>query len=233
MSNEQNDSTIYDFNEAFALQNKNILDLFKSQYTQLASITCENNTLYYNDESCLLGYFRLNQLNTMIWELNPKDFFQIVRLMSRIENNINNEDYYLFTINNLLNKTILNEKEKNIIDDFTNTYLLLMQYENFLSGISNTTLSKYRQIVNNILYLMDPNSLTEGQKLISNKVYRSQEELGGRGNAMVRVLKNPDAPNILPEDEEFPYSKAGFASILLIVYTIINAAIILAIQLLK
>lgn len=223
---------IYNFNDAYALLQQNILEQFKAHNPALASITCENNKIIYNEESFELGYFRLSQLPAITWTLSAKDFYEIVKLITEIENNVINEEYYIFNINELLEKSNLTAEETQELDNFVSTYLVLAEYENFLTSNANTTLSKYRQIVNNILYLLEPNSLTEGQKLITERILNKQEEINGRGKSMLRVLTNPDAPSTFSE-EEVPYSKAGFASIILIVYSIINAAIILAIHLIK
>lgn len=228
------ETTIHDnnSNNSLASLNGSLLEIYKRNYPNLSELKCENNNLQFNDESFNLGYFRLNQLSTMVYEMPPKDFFKIVKVIAEVENNINYEEYFIFTVNNLLSKPTLTEEEKNTISNFVNTYLDLKFYEDFLFGNANETLSKYRQIVNNILYLSDPNNLTEGQKIITDKILSQKEDLGGRSNSMVRVLSNPDVPNMAPDDEQ-GYSKAGFASIILIIYSLINAAVILAIQLLK
>lgn len=222
----------HNFNDAYALLQQSIFEQFKAHNVALASISCENNKIIYNEESFELGYFRLSQLPAITWSLDANTFFEVVRLITEIENNQTNEEYYIFNINELLEKQNLTSEELQELENFISTYLVLSENENFLTSNVNTTLSKYRQIVNNILYLLEPNSLTEGQKLITECILNRQEEMNGRGKSMMRILTNPDAPNILPE-EEVPYSKAGFASIILIVYSIINAAIILAIHLIK
>jgi len=219
-------------NLSLAPLNKNLFELYKQNYPRLSELKCENNTLYFNEQSFNLGYFRLNQLSTMVYEMPPKEFFEIVKVIADVENNINNEEYYLFTINNLLVKPTLTEEEKNIILEFVNKYLNLKLYEDFLLGNSNITLSKYRQIVNNVLYLSEPNNLTEAQKLITERILSQKEDIGGRSNSLTRVLTNPDVPNMAP-DEDPGFSKAGFASIIFIIYSIINAAIILAIHFIK
>jgi len=212
--------------------NKSLLEIYKKTYPGLAELECENNYLRYKEEYFNLDNFRLNHLSTMVYEMPPQDFFKIVKIISEVENNINNEEYYLFTINGLLIKQGLTEQEKNYILEFVNKYLALKEYEDFLTGTPNSTLSKYRQIVNNILYLSDPNNITEGQKIITDKILSVKEDVGGRENSLTRTLRNPDFPNMAPDDEQ-GFSKAGFASIILIVYSIINAAVILAIHLLK
>lgn len=221
-------------NMSFALLNKNLLDIFKTNYPQLTEITSENNNLLYKDQSFNLGYFRLNQLPTMVYEMPPQEFFKIVKVISEVENNVYNEEYYLFTINTLVNKNNLSEDEKNTLTEFTKKYQELKNYEDFLAGYPNEILSKYRQIVNNLLYLSDPNKITEGEKIITNILLSEKSEVGGRDNSLVRTLRNPNVPNMTPEDDDNQfYSKAGFASIILILYSIINAAIILAIHLIK
>ncbi|MBQ6687189.1 MAG: hypothetical protein IJN03_01545 [Bacilli bacterium] len=226
------DNQEYNFNNSYAMLNTNILELYKRQYQQLAPITCKDNMLFYNGESFPLGYFRLNQITVMICELSAKEFYETIKLLASIENNLENEDYYLANINLLLEKNVLSEEDKNIINDFVKNYINLKNHEDFLAGVPTVSLSKYRQIVNNVLYLCDPTKLTEGQKIINDAILAESENFGGRNNGITRVLKNPDIPNMAP-DEEQPYSKAGFASIILIIYTIINAAIILAIKLIK
>lgn len=222
----------YNFNNSYAMLNTNILELYKQQYSQLAPITCKDNMLFYNSESFPLGYFRLNQITVMICELPAKEFFETIKLLASIENNLENEDYYLANINLLLEKKSLAPEEKIIIKDFIKNYINLKNHEDFLAGVPTVSLSKYRQIVNNVLYLCDPTNLTEGQKIINDNILSENESFGGRGNSITRVLKNPDIPNMAPEEEQ-SYSKAGFASIILIIYTIINAAIILAIKLIN
>lgn len=222
----------FNINAAFALLNKDVLDIYKSNYPQLSTINCSNNNLFYNEESFPLGYFRLNQVNAMVCELPAKDFYQVIKLLADVENNLAYEEAYIYNLNEIIIKTNINEQDKAIIIEFVEKYLKLKYYEDYLAGNSAMTLSKYRQIVNNILYLCDPNNLTEAQRYITEKVMLDSENIGGRGNSLTRTLKDPNTPNILP-DEEAGFSKAGFASIILIIYTIINAAIILAISLIK
>lgn len=229
MSIDNQDSHV---NAAFALQNKNVLEYFKSLYPALAPLTCTDNVLCLGDESIPLGYFRLNQINTMVCELPPQNFFEIIKLLADIENNLAFEEAYIYSILDIINKRSLTEQEKDTIKTFVSKYLSLKNYEDYLSGSYTITLSKYRQIVNNVLYLCDPNSLTEAQKYITEQVLADNENLGGRSNGLTRVLKNPDVPNMAPDDNQ-GFSKAGFASIILIIYIVINAAIMLAIHLIK
>ena len=219
-------------NNGLASLNYGLLEIYKSNYQQLTPLMCENNHLKLNDESFPLDNFRLNQLSTMVYELPAKEFFNIVKIISEVENNINYEDYYLFTISQIIEKNNLSEEEVNNINKFTNTYLELKKYEDYLAGIATITLSKYRQIVNHVLYLSNPDNLTMAQKIITEKILSANEELGGRGNSITRTLKNPDIPSMVSDEEQY-FSKAGFASIILILYSIINAAVILAIHLIK
>ena len=229
MSIDNQDSHV---NAAFALQNKNVLKYFKSLYPALAPLTCTDNVLYLNDESFPLGYFRLNQVNSMICELPPKNFFELIKLLADIENNITFEDVDIYSVSEIIYKSNLDEKDEEKLKNFVDKYLALKKYEDYLSGSSTVTLSKYRQVINNVLYLSDPNNLTEAQKYITGQVLANNESLGGKSNGFSRILKNPNIPNMAPDDNQ-GFSKAGFASILLIIYTIINAAIILAIHLIK
>lgn len=229
MSIDNQDSHV---NAAFALQNKNVLEYFKSLYPALAPLTCTDNILCLGDESFPLGYFRLSQLNSMICELSPKSFFELVNILADIENDLAFEDAYIYSISEIVYKSNLNDKDRESLKIFVNKYLSLKNYEDYLSGSSTITLSKYRQVVHNVLYLSDPNNLTEAQKYITEQVLAYNESLGGKSNGLSRVLKNPDIPNMVPDDNQ-GFSKAGFASILLILYAIINAAIMLAIHLIK
>jgi len=222
----------YNFNNSYALQNAQLLDYYKSQYPNLAPITCQNNILSFNNQSFQLGYFRLNQITVMILELEAKDFFNTIKLLASVEHNLENEDFYLMNINIMLESKSLTAEERNIINKFVDDYIDLKNHEDYLAGTPTITLSKYRQIVNKVLYLSDPANLSEAQKIIFEKMNTVNSSIEGRGNSYTRVLKNANFPNMVP-DEEQGYSKAGFASILLILYTIINAAIILAISVLK
>ncbi len=223
---------VYDFNAAYALLNQNVLDFLKTQYPQLSKLECSNNSLIFNNESFQLGYFRLNQVTAIICELSAKDFYQVVKIIAEVENNIALENDYLTLISEKLSYNKLTDEDKKAIYDFANKYINLKNIEDYLNGNSAITLSKYRQIINNILYLSNPSNLTEGQKIVTEQILSEAENVGGRGNSLTRTLKNPDIPNTAPDDEQ-NYSKAGFASIILIIYTIINAAIILAIQFIK
>ena len=111
-------------------------------------------------------------------------------------------------------------------------YLALKKYEDYLSGSSTVTLSKYRQVINNVLYLSDPNNLTEAQKYITGQVLANNESLGGKSNGFSRILKNPNIPNMAPDDNQ-AHRTHPTSQLKIIIYTIINAAIILAIHLIK
>jgi len=221
----------FNFNNSYSLMNQQLLEMLKSNYKQLADIKINNNVLFYKDQSFPLGYFRLNQLTVMVCEMPPQEFFQIVKLLANIENNLSIEQQYLAGIDFLVNKATLQETEKKILLDFINSYIELNKYEDFLTDTSDLTLSKYRQVINSVLYKEDKTNLTEGQKLINDQVLLAEQNRDGRANSMTRKLTNPDAPSILADDQNF--SKSGFASILFIIYSLINAAIILAIHLVK
>ena len=219
----------YNVNASFAFMQSDILEMYKASNPNLSPITCINNILSYNGINFELGRFRLNQLNPETCRLDAHEFFFLIKIMADVENNINEEDYYLFNIEELFNKMVLTELEKEIIKNFIDRYNLLLHYKPHLIGIANKTLNKYQQLINRL----NKKSINDGITLLNELVtYPEDESLNRRGNGKSRILTNPDFPNIAP-DEEQPYSKTGFISILLILYSIINAAIILAIQLLK
>lgn len=231
MDNDVN-SNIISFNDSYSELQEEVLETIKNHNNLLASIYYQDNKLYYNNESFDLGYYRLTSLPTVMYDLDAKTFFKLTKFIVEAENNYELEENKLFNKTELLNKNNLTEEEKVIITDFTNDYLFLEDNQKILVGKINIILSKYRFIINNILWILDPNNLTEGQQLVLNMVRnKKDEELNGRSNSMTRVLKNPNVPNMAPDEENF--SKAGFASILFIIYSLINAAIILAIHMIK
>lgn len=229
----------HSFNESFFWHQKSILDSqHKTNNPLLAPIEYTNNYLSYLNESFPLGIFRLSNLPANIYNspVTANEYFNLVKFFAYIENLIHNYPNYITDLKEILEKIVLSDFEIKAIDDFVNNYNFMTANQKYLYGNSAGIWKEYQNIVATIAHLANQNYfLTEAQIIINEKIIKKDNNLesanSGRGNAHTRVLTNPAFPNMAPDDDGF--SKAGFASILLIIYSLINAAVILAIQFLK
>lgn len=228
------------FNESFMWHQKSVLDSqHKVSNPLLTPIECVNNYLCYLDDSFPLGIFKLSDLPTQIYNAptTAKEYYELVKFIAYIENLLNDYPNYINELKDLIEKIVLSDLERSAIDDFVNNYNFMSKNKETLYGNTSLIWKEYNDIVENIKVFAKQNRfLTEGQLIINENIIKKDDNLNnsenGRGNTMVRTLKNPDIPNMVSDDEQF-FSKAGFVSIILILYSIINAAIIVAINLLK
>lgn len=221
--------------------NENFFSLMIIKYPHLNTLKLDNNMLSYADYTIDLKNFRLINFNknALSFSLSAYDFFNLVKIhvdIAEEHNYIKNEEYneniiYL-QIESIVVKSTMNENDKKILDNFIKAYKSLLSYQDYLIDNAIIKLNK----MSNLIYSLINNpfiSQTEGIKLLSN-INNDDSLSSSKGPKL--VLNNSNFPStIKDEDDHFlpKTSTGGYASIMLLLYIVINIGFILAVIFIK
>lgn len=151
-----------------------------------------------------LTHTTLNELNPNIFNLDPRETFQIIYVLE------------------LLYKEKLSEGEINFVTNYTQKYLSLND-----SVLENDSNDKDRVWCLSIpIYkAYDPMFIETPTAITINKVINNHSEIieSGKGMQKRLVLENKNIPTIFDEEDNLPINmeKAGFISLLFIVGAVI------------
>ncbi len=167
----------------------------------------QNNILILNYNGTFkmpLTHINLSELNPNIFNLDPRETFQIIYVLE------------------LLYKPNLTESETNFITNYTQKYLSLND-----SVLDNDSDDKDRVWCLSIpIYkAYDPMFINSQCATTINNVINNHNEIleSGKGKQKRLVLENKNIPTILDEEDNLPINleKAGFISLLFIVAAVI------------
>lgn len=203
-------------------------------YPELHGLSCKDNTLYLEENGSVLASetltFDLRTLPGEAWNVNAKTFMEIIK--------INKSCKSLESFINLLNQNAFN----NIVIDKETLDAKITNYMNLYFSIKDSfsyLIEDNKILVGNIETLIAtlPKETVVGS-LVNEKLdeyFEITKEIGdSKGKGMVLELKNKNVPAIIPENEtRARSSKAAFINIAIIIYSVLNIGIILAIAIMK
>ena len=204
-------------------------------YPNLQGLSCQKSTLYLQENGEIVANetltFDLRTLPGEAWNLNAKDFMEIIKInksCKKLESFIN-----LLNQNAFNNITLNKEQLDNEVTDYMNLYFNVKDSFHYLIEDNKILIGNIETLIATL-----PKETVLGN-LVNQKLdeyFEITKEIGdSKGKGMVLELKNKNVPAILPE-EEMPItrsSKAAFINIAIILYSVLNIGIILAIALMK
>lgn len=224
-----------------AKANEEFFKLMTLKYPHLNTLKLKDNILSFNDYKINLGEFRLINFNKnpLSFSLSDYDFFNLVKIHCDIneeQNYIKNENYneniIYMNIETIVVKKAMNDSERKELKGFIKAYKSLLAYQDYLLDFAIVKLNK----MGNLIYSLINNpyiNQTEGLELLYD--FNNSDGLSSSKGPKL-VLKNPNFPSITKEDEDNFYPKTGtggYASIMLLIYIVLNIGFILAIFLIK
>ena len=226
-------------NDLTAKANQNFFELMIIKYPHLNELKIENNILKYSDYYIDLKDFRLINLNKnpLAFSLSAYDFLNLVKIHIDIEDELNyikkenyNENAIYMQIDAIVVKDVLSEEDRKILNNFTKAYMMLSAYQDYLLSKGTSKLNKMKMFIIGILqnpYLKN----TEGIEILSN--INNESSRNSKGPKL--VLNNPKYPSSINEEDNFlpKIGTSGYASIMLLLYIILNIGFILAIVFIK
>lgn len=218
--------------------NEMFFNTIASEYPNLLELSIDSNRLKYREYMVDLKQFNLQDLKTETFQLSPFMFLNLVKIhtdvLDEIEylktNNYNN-NYLYFEVRTILVKSVLDFDDANTLKRFIKAYKELNAYQDFLVGDALNKLISMQSVIRDNIYSNVGENLTPGQVLLMNEIYPSTSEQSKKEKGLSLVLSNPKFPSTIEDNMNFP--KAGYASILLILYIVINIGFILAVFLFK
>ena len=74
--------------------NDQIFARILNEHPNLAGITCQDNTLQYNNENCNLNYFKISDVVTNAFTLNKEEFFEFIKINVAANNLLHEQDIF-------------------------------------------------------------------------------------------------------------------------------------------
>jgi len=201
------------------MDNETFFNYLKSNgvYNSLNELSIENNKLIYQNKKLLLQKVNLSDLDSSLFILNANEIFDIIFLLEL-------EQY----IDYLLEKNEITKEEEEYILSFIKTYLSINQKllegtsinQDIIFKIGIPIYKAYDEIYQN-----NPASI-----IIKNAVNNATTDIENGKNKQQRlVLTNPKYQGIEEDNNDLSYfEKAGFATIILITFTILATFLYIA-----
>ena len=212
--------------------NDQIFARILNEHPNLAGITCQDNTLQYNNESCNLNYFKISDVVTNAFTLNKEEFFEFIKINVAATNLLHEQD--IFEIKKEIDDAIFENNSELVPQDneakvkqLLNNKTYMEKYKDYYSGEVDALYQIYNNAINNAL---NSPKQTNGIDIIK------QTYPNGIGNvvsnkdihAYQNTRNNPYVRKLTP-----PTKKAGYINFVLILYIIVNITIILVVSLFK
>lgn len=230
-----------------AKANENFFNLIIVRYPHLNTLKLKNNILEFHDYKINLENFRLIALNQIpeIFTLTPFDVFNLIKIHLDVEaekkyinENEYNENTLYLQIRAILVKDVIDGDEIRMLNQFSNAYLTLLQYQEFLLDDAKNKFDNMQNVIRENLfndYIKITPGISELMKSLNITTNDMQEEqANSKGQSL--TLTNPKFPSILKDENEQQTYKTGtygYANILLLLYIVLNIGFILAIMLIK
>lgn len=219
--------------------NDEFFKLLLMKYPHLDRLSLKDNVLKYEELELNLNKFKLINLNknALCFSLKPYDFFNLVKIHVDIfeENEYikkegYNENTIYLEIQAIIFKDVIDEHDIVTLTNFISAYKSLNSYQDYLLNDAFVKLNKMSSFINNLLtnpYVKE----TQGILLLHSLMMDSSS----KEKTSKLILTNPNFPSIINEDNlnVTKNGSTGYASILLLLYVVINIGFILAIILLK
>lgn len=230
-----------------AKANENFFNLIIVRYPHLNTLKLKNNILEFHDYKINLENFRLIALNQIpeIFTLTPFDVFNLIKIHLDVEaekkyinENEYNENTLYLQIRAILVKDVIDGNEIEMLNQFSNAYLTLLQYQEFLLDDAKNKFDNMQNVIRENLfndYIKITPGISELMKNLNITTNDMQEkQADSKGQSL--TLTNPKFPSILKDENEQQTYKTGtygYANILLLLYVVLNIGFILAIMLIK
>lgn len=220
--------------------NENFFELMIIKYPHLNELKLQNNILTYSDYNIDLKNFRLINFNKnpLAFSLSAYDFLNLVKIHIDIEDELNyikkenyNENAIYMQIDAIIVKEILTDEDRKTLNDFIKSYKMLLAYQDYLLGDGTNKLNNMNIFINSLLqnpYLKN----TEGLNLLIN--IHNEDSRNSKGPKL--VLNNAKYPSVSKDEDDSFLPKigtSGYASIMLLLYIILNIGFILAVIFIK
>ena len=220
--------------------NENFFELMIIKYPHLNELKLQNNILTYSDYNIDLKNFRLINFNKnpLAFSLSAYDFLNLVKIHIDIEDELNyikkenyNENAIYMQIDAIIVKEILTDEDGKTLNDFIKSYKMLLAYQDYLLGDGTNKLNNMNIFINSLLqnpYLKN----TEGLNLLIN--IHNEDSRNSKGPKL--VLNNAKYPSVSKDEDDSFLPKigtSGYASIMLLLYIILNIGFILAVIFIK
>lgn len=228
-----------------AKANENFFNLIIIKFPHLNSLKLENNILMFHDYKINLENFKLITLNQtpQIFNLAPFDVFNLIKIHLDIEEekkyigkNEFNENALYLQIRAILVKDIIDGNEIEMLNQFARAYLTLLQYQDYLLEDAKKKFVNMQNVIRENLF-GDYIKITPGvSELMRNLNINRNNMEESNSKSQTLILTNPKFPTSFkdePEDYSFKTGTNGYASILLLLYIVLNIGFILGILLLK
>ncbi len=191
-------------------------------YPNLYGLIVENNILKLIENNNVIASesltFDLRTLPGDAWLTTPYKFIDIIRINKTIKALENL--FSLFQTNN----NIDNGQIKNGM----NLYFHAKDYYDYLTDYNKTIVNNFENIIAS-LKEDSPLGIYVNQKL-DEYLAQSKESGNAKGKGMILELKNKQFPSVIDEEEP-NIPKAGFINIFILIYGMINIALIIALAL--
>lgn len=227
-------------NDLTTKANENFFELMIIKYPHLNELKLQNNILTYSDYNIDLKNFRLINFNKnpLAFSLSAYDFLNLVKIHIDIEDELNyikkenyNENAIYMQIDAIIVKEILTDEDRKTLNDFIKSYKMLLAYQDYLLGDGTNKLNNMNIFINSLLqnpYLKN----TEGLNLLIN--IHNEDSRNSKGPKL--VLNNAKYPSVSKDEDDSFLPKigtSGYASIMLLLYIILNIGFILAVIFIK
>ena len=142
-----------------------------------------------------------------------------------------NENAIYMQIDAIIVKEILTDEDRKTLNDFIKSYKMLLAYQDYLLGDGTNKLNNMNIFINSLLqhpYLKN----TEGLNLLIN--IHNEDSRNSKGPKL--VLNNAKYPSVSKDEDDSFLPKigtSGYASIMLLLYIILNIGFILAVIFIK
>lgn len=217
--------------------NEEYFNLIKMKYPHLKDLNITNNKLNFLQYSVDIKNFKLQLLKDETFFLYPFDILNILKIhvdiMDEIEylkENEFNANFIFLEIRTILVKKVIDNYDIDKLNKFIDVYLLLRKHQDYLVEDAAHKFNFMQNVIRDNIY---GETSTPG---ISHLIQRIEEgnQRNSESKGMTLTLVNPNFPGTYTnEDEYVNYPKAGYASVLLLIYIVLNIGFILAVILLK
>lgn len=229
-------------NDLTAKANDNFFKLMIIKYPHLNTLKLKNNILSYSNYNLDLKNFCLINFNknSLSFSLSDYDFFNLTKIhvdINEEQDYIKNEDYneniIYMQIEALVVKSTMSDSDRKILDNFINAYKSLLSYQDYLLDNAIVKLNKMSNFIYTLInspYLEQ----TEGLKLLHDINNNNEALSTSKGPKL--ILNNSNFPSMIKDEEDYFLPKTtagGYASIMLLIYVVLNIGFILAIILIK
>jgi len=224
-------------------ENNNVINIndyiFKQNlefYPNLNSITCEDNTLIFSVNGEVIDNvelsFDLRTLPGNIWNLEPQEFINMIKLNKDCLSLINMADYIKSHLNDTTFSDEFNGYHLENIKGFTTRYYEGLNNKDRLCEAANLSLGYF---ATKIIGPFEDNTLPNGpikESMESGKQDYAALHPETKAKSLERTLIK--FPITIPEEhEEVSTSKAGFINLAILIYGMVNIGVIIALALLK